>query len=355
MQRYALLTLGLILWWLAVAGVYLEQSLSMTVAARPDLGRTQIVVASVTGWLVWVPLSLLAIAIINRYRFGRGGLGPAFVAVIVFALVSILVRAIFVHAANDVVSFWYPLRPPFGQILIDSVRNNIVLALMVFGVAHSIHYARADADSRLRIAALDAELTHARLDALAAQLKPHFLFNTLNVIAETVHHDPQKADAMIVNLSQLLRSSLDAQGRQLIPLDEELRMLDDYLALQAMRYGDRLKRQRSVDDGVMNALVPPFLFQPLVENAIVHGIATLAEGGQIDLSICSKEDRLFIVISNPGVFEPNNRAGAGVGLSAIRSRLTTLFGRDWELTLQAGPDGIVCATIMIPLTYATCA
>ena len=334
MRRLAGLTLLLIVWWSAVAAVYAEALVPMARQARPDLDTSAMLLAIWLGWLVWVPVSLLCVVAVSRHPFERGRMVPALLTAVGCFVVAVVARAAAVAITNDLVPLWYDTAPGFEVVLRDSARNNFLLAGLLVGAAHAVHYARAHADSRRRIADLERGLAQARLDALSSQLNPHFLFNALNTIAETVHHDPEVADAMIVSLSTLLRQSLDRSGENLIPLRDELQLLDHYLALQRRRLGPRLSTRIEGAEAWAGALVPRLLLQPLAENAIVHGIGRRTAGGEMRLEIGAAKGRLSLSLTSDGPLA-EARAGGGIGLENVRQRLEALFGPEGRLSIES--------------------
>lgn len=335
MRRSAQLALLLTLWWSAIAAIYAEMLSPMARLARPDLDVNAALVASWAGWLVWVPVSLIFIAAVSRRPMERGRLVSALATGAACIFLAIFVRAVFVFFVNETVPLWYVDRPAFPTVLQDSARNNFILAGLVYGTAHAIYYARVHAQSRVQIALLESGLARARLDALSAQLNPHFLFNALNSIAETVHHDAKVADAMIVSLASLLRQSLDRGGQHLIPLRDELDLLTHYLSLQRLRLGPRLVTDISVSPECLGALVPPLLLQPLVENAIVHGIGTQFRGGSLTLVIKIVSGRLHYSLTNDGRLADPIGDDGGIGLTNVRQRLQTIFPDRAQFRIEA--------------------
>ena len=190
-----------------------------------------------------------------------------------------------------------------------------------------------------------ASLAEARLDALRSQLQPHFLFNTLNVIAELVHQDAEKADAMITALSEMLRLTLETKAEQLVPLSREIGFIEQYFSIMQIRLGDRLRYAVSITPMAGDALVPPFILQPLVENAILHGIECVPGGGLVKISgqIEGEKLRLTIADDGAGLQEPLTREG--IGLSNTRARLQQLFAGDVTVKLTNGKGVTVDVTI----------
>jgi hypothetical protein len=168
----------------------------------------------------------------------------------------------------------------------------------------------------------------AELKALKAQIHPHFLFNSLNSISALAGSDPAKARAMCLYLSEFLRKSLAFGERKSVPVAEELALAKAYLEVEGLRFGARLSVEEDVAPEGENCLVPPLLLQPLVENAVRHGIATTVEGGVIRLEARRTGNRLRILIENPCDPEAPPRRGAGLGLANVRQRLATLYGSD---------------------------
>jgi two-component system LytT family sensor kinase len=197
---------------------------------------------------------------------------------------------------------------------------------------------------------LEARLVETRLQLLTMQLQPHFLFNTLNTIAELVHDSPDAADYMITRLSELLRRALDLGARQEVPLDAELDLLSRYLDIQKARFGDRLQVRTVADGEARDASVPVFLLQPLVENAIRHGLAERVSSGRIDIEARRIGSTLLITVTDdgPGAAEDAVAGRARVGLGNTRARLEALYGTQQRLDLTNAPDRGARVSLEIP-------
>lgn len=207
------------------------------------------------------------------------------------------------------------------------------------------------AERERRTLELETRLTQANLQALKIQLQPHFLFNTLNSISSLIHENPKAADDMIGSLSQFLRTTLNVSAKDEIPLEVELEFLDHYLEIQQTRFGNRLKICRDVEPGASDALVPPLILQPLVENAIRHGIEPRERGGTVAIRAARKNGCLHLEISDDGAgFSGGQllRPGNGVGLSNTEARLQTLYGQKHQFTLKANQPTGASVTIEIP-------
>jgi LytS/YehU family sensor histidine kinase len=203
-----------------------------------------------------------------------------------------------------------------------------LLALTVHYLLLAFEFARKAERRQLQLEVLSRD---AELRALRAQLDPHFLYNSLNSISALTTVDPAGARRMCVLLADFLRDTLAISTRDRIPLADELALTDRFLGIEQVRFGDRLQVERHVDASAAQCRVPPLVLQPLVENAVTHGIAALLEGGVVRLDVSRRQDRLSIAIENPRDTEAPSKARRGVGLDNVRQRLTTMFGDEARL------------------------
>jgi hypothetical protein len=229
------------------------------------------------------------------------------------------------------------------------------LGVPVYLLAAAVYYAVL-AVERSRAAerqALEAEIKarEAELRALRAQLDPHFLFNSLNTLAALAVSDPQGARKMAILLAEFLRRSLRAGDRESIPLGEELAHAASYLAVERARFGDRLVFELAVDDAARSCAVPPLLLQPLVENAVRHGIAQLLEGGAIRLAARRDEGTLSIAVENPRDPDQPASRGGGIGLANVEARLRARYGSAARLAVSS-PPGRFRVEITLPAAEA---
>lgn len=194
-------------------------------------------------------------------------------------------------------------------------------------------------------------LTEARLLSLTRQMNPHFLFNTLNSVASLIRSDPDQAREVVYRLSTILRTLLRKQ-KAFVPLREELSFIDDYLQIELVRFGSRLRIEKEIDERVADALVPSMILQPIVENSIKHGIGPKVGSGTIRLSGGLRSGRLQIEIEDDGVGIPldemPNVFWKGIGVSNVRERLTVLFGNDFQFMFEPREGGGVRVRIQIP-------
>ena len=210
-----------------------------------------------------------------------------------------------------------------------------LLALTVHYLLLAFEFAREAERRQLQLEVLSRD---AELRALRAQLDPHFLYNSLNSISALTTVDPAGARRMCVLLADFLRDTLAISVRDQIPLADELALTDRFLGIEQVRFGERLQVDRRVDASAAQCRVPPLVLQPLVENAVTHGIAGLIEGGVIRLDVARQQDRLSITIENPRDADAAVSTRTGVGLDNVRQRLATMFGADARLETRTDAD-----------------
>jgi sensor histidine kinase YesM len=233
----------------------------------------------------------------------------------------------------------------------------IILGLFFSGFAFYVIYSQISlyqrreqlANEQHKMALQHQLLTQSRLQNLQAQIEPHFLFNTLANIHSRIESSPKDARVMLEHLTQLLRSRLNSAGDQ-SSLAEEVSIVEHYLAIQSLRLGERLEYQISISNELNDIAIPPLLIQPLVENAITHGIEPMVEGGKVTIVVRTDQDMLIISVTDNGVgFGNSDRHGSGLALKNIKSRLETLYGNGASLDLTENSAGESEAIITIPL------
>jgi LytS/YehU family sensor histidine kinase len=230
---------------------------------------------------------------------------------------------------------------------------NCIIYWAVLGIGYGIQFYRKYREGVLRASHLETQLVQAQLQALKMQLHPHFLFNTLNAISTLVRKNRNKsATDMIAGLSDLLRLTLESVGVQKVPLKQELDFLETYLEIEQTRFEDRLRIQMDIHPDTLEAFVPNLLLQPLVENAIRHGIAPHSSGGCVEIKARRDEDRLWLQVRDDGPGLPEGDVlNTGVGLVNTRARLERLYGTRHRFSLSNAPTGGAVVTLEIPLEY----
>ncbi len=241
-----------------------------------------------------------------------------------------------------------PLAPSLGDFLRAALLTGALPFLLVAAAVQALE-ARARAHEReLDAARVRGQLAEARLEALTAQLQPHFLFNTLQAISTLIQRDPAGADRMLASLSDLLREVLRRGERREVELDEELRVLEPYLAISRARFGERLSVAIDADDAARHALVPFFVLQPLVENALHHGVSSRSGRGEIRIGARREGERLWIAVTDDGPGADGAERQDGIGLPNTRARLRELYGDQHSLEAGRLPEGGFRVRIGIP-------
>jgi sensor histidine kinase YesM len=250
-----------------------------------------------------------------------------------------------------------PLAAPgvSGVSLLDESAKLLLLALAGAVATYATAWHERLAISYFRQARdrehLEEQLARAQLQTLKLQLQPHFLFNTLNTITALIGVDPRVAERMVSGLSELLRLSLRNAGEQEVPLSRELELLEHYVEIQQIRFRDRLTVSVDVAPDTMHALVPNFILQPLVENAIRHGIGPRAAPGHVDVRAYRENGSLHLRVADNGVGARRRRSessGEGIGLGNTKARLEHLYGAEHGFSAQGGSDGGFVVDIVIP-------
>jgi two-component system, LytTR family, sensor kinase len=299
---------------------------------------------------VWALLTPLVMMLAHRFPFTRATLTTSLPLHIAASLIVSFLKLI----ADQMLR-----RMLFGfstYVLVTSLAPNLLFYWGIVAAAHGFAYYRSSKERELRASQLEARLAEARLQVLRMQLHPHFLFNTLHTISELVHEDPETADRMITGLSDLLREVLEAgqhEAVQEVPLRRELDILDRYIEIQQARFGDRLRLEITVEPGLHRALVPHLLLQPLVENAIRHGLSTRADAGRIRIGVRGEAGTLALRIQDDGggLDGIDSHHQERVGLGNTRARLSALYGDAHRVDIQNASGGGVIVTVIMPLKF----
>ncbi|MEO8620198.1 MAG: histidine kinase [bacterium] len=241
-----------------------------------------------------------------------------------------------------------PNPPGFASYLPLALRTYLLPWVAVIGIVSAIEARRRAHVAALERERLRAQVAEQRLIALTGQLHPHFLFNTLQGISTLIHRDAEAADEMLATLSDLLRELLRHRDHVLVRLDEELRYTRSYLEISQMRFSDRLRFEIDAPPDLLHAAVPLFILQPLVENAVTHGIGSRARGGRIVVSVSRAGDRITLQVVDDGAGLGSGVQRDGVGLGNTRERLLASYGQEQSLTLTSEAGGGTRAVVVIP-------
>jgi two-component system LytT family sensor kinase len=327
--------------WTLLASVFaVSSSLTYMIAYRPPQWRQTFTMAF-TEWYVWAAMTPLVVWVARRLMLRRGRWVARAAVLAALGLPVAMIKVTLTRVLRG-------LAGPEEYFLISNLTTHYLIYWGIIGIVHAVENYRAGRERELRAAQLEARLAEARMQLLKMQLQPHFLFNTLNAISELVHEDPHNAEKMIGGLSHLLRQTLDAGMIDTVPLAQELDLLDRYTTIQRARFGDRLDVRVSVEPReAREALVPVLILQPLVENAIRHGIAQRARAGRIDVRARRSGGRLILEVQDDGVGPGDGDHREGVGLGNTRARLAALYGDDQSFDLAGDSRGAV-ARVSLP-------
>jgi len=345
--------------WIAVAWLVMGIiTATQVVVAMAALGMRHnwvlLFLVTEAAWIIWAVATPAILALSRRFPLARAGdwrnIPAHLAAAIGISIVRIAFSAALEWAFNPLGQIPAPsYRVEFLTMVYMQFHTGLIIYAAIVAIANTIDFIQRLARREAEAARLAGELAAAQLEALRRQLEPHFLFNTLNGISGLVREQRNDAAvAMIAGLSDLLRRVLEDSGRQLVPLAEEVSFLESYIDLQAMRFGDRLKVKVDVPMELYGALVPSLVLQPLVENAIVHGIGQLVDGGEIRVTVRESEGFLSICLYNDVPAVSLSGAGNGVGLANTRGRLVTLYGNDSSVELRKGLDTGIETIIKLP-------
>ena len=336
-------------WWLVVVAGWtllacvfaVSSSLTYVLAYQPPQWRQTFVMAF-TEWYVWAAMTPLVVWLARRLMLRRRRWMARFLVLAAIGLPIAVAKVTFTRALRG-------LAGPAEYFQISNLTTHYLIYWGIIGITHAIETYREGRARELRAAQLEARLADARVQLLTMQLHPHFLFNTLNAIAELVHEDPDNAEKMIGGLSHLLRETLAAGMIDAVPLARELDLLDRYVAIQRARFGERLDVRVTVEDPrARDALVPILLLQPLVENSIRHGLAARVRAGRIDVRARRSGDRLVLEVEDDGAGLEGGHAREGVGLGNTRARLAEMYGTSQAFELIGLAQGGTVARVSIP-------
>ena len=344
--------------WLIVAAAWIVPATlaALQAFAQHRLGNwggqlSRIILFEFFDWLLYGALTPIVFYLARRFPLERPHLvrrlflhlGAAWFNCVLWAAGGTLLRLL-IWPGEETLSgrgyiSWFFTSLPFG----------VAVYFAVLGIEHAIFYFRQARERENQAARLSAQLAEARLGALRMQMKPHFLLNSLNAILVLVRDkDHVTATRVLEELGEILRQVLRTERPEQVSLEEEIEFLRRYLAIEQVRFSDRLGAHFRVSPEVLRASVPDFILQPLVENAVRHGIAERVEAGQVIITAVRDGEELVLTVEDDG---PGYREGTptpGLGLANTRERLKVLYGDRGSLRLSPRPGGGTIATIRIP-------
>jgi two-component system, LytTR family, sensor kinase len=359
--KRAALVLGV---WTAV-GLFraLERwTLDPVSATRLEFGFREALSQNLLFSYLWAALTPLVAKLARRFPLTAPSrartFGAHLAASVVFAVVhSTLFALVYPPLMGVPFRFLHELRG-VPAILTVFLLTNLLTYWGILGICWTIEALRLSRERELRASQLEAQLAAARLERLQTQLHPHFLFNALNSVLPLVFRDRDAAARTVSQLEELLRRSLETDAAQLVPLARELEFLEIYLEIQKTRFQDRLRVALDVPADLVGARVPNLILQPIVENAIKHGVSAQPGAGSVAISARREDGMLVLRVRDdgPGLSDtPRSgpaRAGSGVGLANTRERLRQLYGSGQRLELVNAAEGGLEVSIALPFTVA---
>ena len=309
----------------------------------------EVLVSPFTVSYLWALLTPLIFVIARTYSFNRDSWRKS---LLVHLPISLLMSAA-VTGIRMIVNTTYGFADhsvPLTARMLQGVLQNLPLCFATMGIAQAAVYSARIRKREMESSHLEARLAEAQLEILRSQLEPHFLFNTLNSIATLTRKDPASAERMTIKLASLLRVSLDCVGSQEISLEKELQFLQNYVEIQKTRFRDRLTVHLNIDPDLLPFPVPSLILQPLVENAIRHGIAKSAGPGWVDIRAARENGSMRIEIADngPGIVPKSDGDTGGFGLRNTRARLRQLYGNQHHFRVESVPGGGCRVILVLP-------
>ncbi len=312
---------------------------------------------SAAEWWLWALLAPVVFWLDRRFPLSRAGWRRSLTGHLL-GFLGVLLTHELGYVVLERIAGW-SLIPglPVGRQILLFISKRASFDLLVYaalvGLSRLAHIYRRYQERELRASQLEAQLTRAELEVLRSQLQPHFLFNTLNTISSLVHSDGAAAERVVSRLGDLLRLSLSHTGQHELTLREELEFLGHYVDIQRSRFRERLEVEIDVPASVLEARVPTFILQPLVENAIRHGIEPREGPGRVTVRVERRGSRLVLEVSDDGTgLTGGNGSGRGIGLANTRARLEQLYGGDQSIALANRPEGGVVVRLEVPWRLA---
>jgi signal transduction histidine kinase len=347
------LFLASVAFWTAVGLVFAGQFALMQLATDHRMPLHQLVVGELVSW---VPCALLTPAIVAaalRVRAPGLSLPRVLLLHLLGAALFVLLGGALMGTVENLLPWTRPetALAAAGSGILRYLGPDLLIYCQVVAATEAFAHAWESRRRGIAAATYARQLAEARLHVLSAQLQPHFLFNTLHAISALIYQDPARAERLLARLSEMLRLTLRSGTRVETTLEEELALLRRYAEIQETRYGERLRVAFEVEPGVRGAMVPRLILQPLVENAIRHGITRRITPGRVDVRAWEGEGRLHLTVCDDGVGLPRSLR-EGVGLGITRARLRQLYGTEQRVDLRSPPGGGAECALSIPLRLA---
>jgi two-component system, LytTR family, sensor kinase len=367
-SKYSLLKrVGLV--FTIITFIVLYSALMTGFSSRPfekPVNWKHAILESCLGWYVWAFVVPLAVWLSNRYTFIQKRFWKSIFYVVFYMFLFLIAKSFYNETVlSRVQDFPHFEKDPLLQRVVGMFFSfrifvETVFFLVILTSVYIVKYLQIIQEREIQARQLETELVEARLNSLQMQLQPHFLFNTLNSISSLLREkldfprlqeNVRSADKMITNLSEMFRHTLKTIDVQEVPLRDELFFLDNYIDIEKIRFADRLSIEKHIQPQLEAALVPAFFLQPLVENAIRHGIARLTRQGVVRILIQKKEGRIEFIVQDNGPCSADElkiKSDRGIGLSNIRKRLQHLYGDAYSFEMRKNSNRETEILVSIP-------
>ncbi len=343
--------------WTFIGLVFTAQYYFTTFRSQNPVPFSMALYVQMTWAYVWIPATPLVLMLVRRFPVERqNGLRVALIHLPVSIALSVLLTAL----GNVLLYLNYGYREgkPFMftsllRFVVENFSEGMGIYLLIAFAGYAFSYYLRYRQGELRASQLEAQLSQAQLQALKMQLHPHFLFNTLHSINALLSRDTEAARRMITRLGDFLRMTLENSGTQEVTLQQEMEFLSCYLEIERIRFQDRLTTEIEIDPLALETKVPNLLLQPIVENAIRHGIAPRSSQGHLNIKAERRDGHLRIRVRDNGPGLQPNRSieslfSKGLGLANTQKRLDRLYGADHSFSIENAPEGGMVVTIEIP-------
>jgi two-component system, LytTR family, sensor kinase len=350
--RWTLIT-GYVMMWVLLALVFASQSYAMGALKGEPMTWENALLWVAGDWAAWALVAPIPIWLARTYPLGRCSATRGTVLYVGGFLVTLVAHAgLYLAFDRALGTAWRPTDPfltMWGLYIVKKAAFDTLVYAAIVGLMHGLSYYTLYRDREVQAVRLTAQLAETRLHVLATQLQPHFLFNTLNTVSALLRRDPDGADRVLSRLGDLLRLSLQREGVQCVTVSDELTFLEPFVEIQRTRFQDRLTVTIDATPDVLDAMVPSLLLQPLVENAIKHGLEPKAGAVTVRVTIRHEGEQLLLEICDDGRGVPaDGPTREGIGLGNTRARLHELYGAAASLSITPAPGSGCCVRVLVP-------
>jgi len=350
--RWALLAIYLLAWVLLVL-VFATQSYAMASLKGDPMTWWSAFIWVAADWSAWALVAPFPLWLARTFPIGREQIGRSVFIYGAGFLITLIAHAGTYLAIDRALGIAWRPEDPFitmwGLYMVKKAAFDTLVYALLVGLMHGIGYYALYRERELQTSRLTAQLAESRLHVLATQLQPHFLFNTLNTVSALIRRDPDGADRVIARLGDLLRMSLQREGVPCATIKDELAFLEPFVEIQRTRFQDRLTVRMEIAPDVLEAKVPSLLLQPLVENAIKHGMEPKAGAVTVVVTVRREDTKLRMEVCDDGRGVPSEGpAREGIGLGNTRARLQELYGAEASFSIAPGAAGGCCVRILVP-------